>query len=1627
MTCDAISPKPVCAQCGGGLGPSPKRCSGCHALYYCSKLCQQKQWTAHRQLCKNVQAVQFHQDQQQRVKNVDELRGNVYELCPKMKTKVVKLVGEKCLVQVEMGGKAYQCLWDTGAQVSLVNSEWLKAEFPTAQVRSVDDLFEGGLSVSSASGDSLNIQGWVEIEVMVDTQNSGRTLPVPFIIADVPMDRPIIGYNVIAQLSNLDAGDVDFCSIFQGVEKSKVHSVVSILRQNQEEEVLGPAKIGRQRVVLAPGGSSVLRCFVRPGYAAGGEIAIFVPDISIEWEDLVEMPESLVSLDKGAICSFKIPIKNKTTRSISLHPGQVVGHLKSVKSIVTLRPPETYAQVKKTSCVHETGKVGDSVTLNDVSFRNGPTNDEGEKGKYDGMVGMVAHDSCPSNDGESWDPEIELDETVLTPDQVSKVREMLREECKAFSVNDDDIGCVPDLQLDLDLLDKTPVRKTYNSVPPPLYAEVKDYILDLVNKGWIQKSTSPWSSPMVCVRKRDSSLRLCIDYRALNAQCSHSRRPIGRLQNALDNMKGNAWFSVLDQGKAYHQGFVKPEHRPYTAFISPWGLWEWVRIPMGISGAPGCFQEFMENTLWDLRDKNCIPYLDDCLVFSRTFEDHLEDVRAVLRCLSRKGVKLKPRKCVIFRKEVRFLGQLVNKEGSRMDPADFEAVRKLKDEKPKTVGDVRKMVGLLGYFRKYIAKFSQRAKPLYDLLVMQPGNGRPRKSKKPQKQGQASSKQPVEWTDGHQKILEELIDILISPEVMAFPDFTKPFVLHTDACQDGLAGILYQKQDTGKMGVIAYGSRTLTPSEKNYHLHSGKLEFLALKWSVCERFRDYLYYAPHFDVYTDNNPLTYVMSTAKLDASRQRWVGELADYNFKLHYKPGHLNTDADVLSRLPLDIEKYMAECQRTTGREEMIAIADEKRGKFEYEDAWVNCLVTNSNIGNHGNQQEGNFGMSSIRPFSKEEIRKAQETDPVLQRVKFWVGQGRRPSPKDVKHEPPLVKAWLRTWERLKEDDDGVLFRSCQLSDGCKVRQLCLPAEYHSLVLAELHEKMGHPGAERVISLARDRFHWPGLAKDITHYVTKVCSCLKDKKPTRQGRAALKPIHSTYPFELISVDFLHLERSKGGYEYILVLVDHFTRFAQAYPTRNKSAKTAADKIWNDFIPRFGFPARLLHDQGKEFENDLFSKLQDHCGIIHSRTTPYHPECNSKCERWNRTILSMLRTLDETQKADWKSQLNRLVHAYNCTRHEATGFDPFRLLFGRSARLPIDLMFGLKEESRGTADEWLRGLQEAYAVADKNSHKAAEKFKKQHDKHLRSSELRVGDRVLVRNLSQRGGPGKLRSHWEPKVHVVSRRMAEDSPVYEVKPEDGSGRTRVLHRNLLFQCDCLPFEGKTQKVERKGKKRLTKKKGDQRKIPVRIPTASESSDSSSVVEYVQIQQSWGSPAPVASEHGEVTPDPGNVSHARSEESTDHIIEYIYSGSSLLEETDRSGAENSDNEGPPEDSSEDGIPPSTDSDGEPEQQRPTRDRRPPTQLTYGSLGNPTYQPQVNQVWETGNDRQTEIHRGYHPGVQGNGLVQLPHVMQMYNGWVQNPYLPLAPSHYSIPACSPAMGNPGWFNPSPLRHW
>ena len=628
---------------------------------------------------------------------------------------------------------------------------------------------------------------------------------------------------------------------------------------------------------------------------------------------------------------------------------------------------------------------------------------------------------------------------------------------------------------------------------------------------------------------------------------------------------------------------------------------------------------------------------------------------------------------------------------------------------------------------------------------------------------------------------------------MGYPDFEKPFIVHCDASEIGLGGVLYQQQKEEPkqpLTVIAYASRTLKPAEKNYHLHSGKLEFLALKWALCDRFDAYLYYSKPFTVFTDNNPLCYIQSTAKLNAFGMRWLNSLTLFDFRIRYRPGKVSVDCDYLSRHP-EFHKYT---EQVDGNELQAM-------KTEHEESA--CLVLTV--------KELFVQSTPCKRASKEELQLMQMQDEVTGLVYHHVKEKEKPKFEQLKSLKRKQKQLFRSFDDLFIDC-GILKRKLTIGD-----QIVLPSCYHQLVFTQLHKNLGHLGTAKVYELAKSRFYWPGMQGDIENFITKQCSCVMDKRPRRTQRAPLQPIISSSPFEMVCIDFLHLDKCKGNYEYVLVVTDHFTRFAQAYATKNKSASAAAEAIFNNYIMYFGFPEKIHHDQGKEFNNKLWKRLHELSGIAPSNTTPYHPMGNGQCERMNQTLINMLKTLETEKKANWKDHLKSLMFAYNSMPCVSTGYSPHFLMFGRESRLPIDDMFGVKNENHQFVKKWKAALDDAIKIAKKKGEEAKEKYQKK----VYGAKLTVGDKVLVKNTRPKG-TGKLESFWEQNIYTIVH-SSKNAPVFVVRTEDG--KERKLHRNLLMKCDLVP-DKKNEKPSTKSRQR------SESPSPLDKEEANESSESS---------------------------------------------------------------------------------------------------------------------------------------------------------------------------------------------------
>ena len=312
-----------------------------------------------------------------------------------------------------------------------------------------------------------------------------------------------------------------------------------------------------------------------------------------------------------------------------------------------------------------------------------------------------------------------------------------------------------------------------------------------------------------------------------------------------------------------------------------------------------------------------------------------------------------------------------------------------------------------------------------------------------------------------------------------------------------------------------------------------------------------------------------------------------------------------------------------------------------------------------------------------------------------------------------------------------------------------------------------------------------------DVASYINSCQRCIRRKSQSHV--APLHNIEAIQPLELVHLDYLQIEPCKGNIEKVLIVTGHFTRYAQAYPSKTQTVLATVKLLWNNFVVHYGFPTKFISDQGLNFESKLTANLCQVAGVQKLRTSPYHPQTNGQCDWFNSTLLNMLDALTPEQKKDWKTYVPAMVHAYNCTRNAATGFSPDYLLFGRKPRLPKDVEFGLKRGNQQvppSKSTYVTQLRRRLKFAHKKAKQVASRQKARHkglyDKRCKGAELEIGDLVLVRKTAWKG-EHKRQDRWESDEYQVIGQPSPGIPVYKVDSVAG-GRTRVLHRNLLLPC-----------------------------------------------------------------------------------------------------------------------------------------------------------------------------------------------------------------------------------------------
>ena len=801
-----------------------------------------------------------------------------------------KLVAKSPTAEIEIGGVPVVCVLDTGAETSLIPSSFYY-EHLTGLVKGLQSVGTF-LKIVGVNDLDVPIEGYLDVPITI----FGQTLMASFFV------KP----------------DTEGNSTSRRV-KSPVILGCNVLRTIAEKsmEPVGPSKddwqLALRWIQLEPGtqsdsneGQSVVVGTARsvPFAPAGEEERAMYAETS----EVVTIPHGEVIVLQCQVCREGVSLEGRPMlmQANEYREGQLcmiegIQHVKDgmVEVIVANLGPETVtlpaaARLLTVQKISVTDQVvilptpeALKVSVQQVMVESGGEASSltqelplGDPVQPDEKAPLPVVFSFPDGSQYTLPPGLQLD--GLGSEDAARVAALVRQYDSVFSKGPLDVGRCDLIPHEIRVTDATPVHAAYRRVPPHLVNEVKQLLQGFLEQGLIRRSSSNYASAVVLVRKKSGALRLCIDYRQLNAKCLKDAFPLPRIDESLEAMSGASLFSSLDLAHGYFQVTMHPESVAKTAFRVPWGLYEFTRMPQGLMNSPSTFQRIMELIFGDMNLSELILYLDDVLVFSKTVPEHIERLEKVFQQFHQHGLKLNGAKCQLFQTQVVYLGHIVSKEGVAVDPDKIARVRDWPT--PTTQAELRSFLGLASYYRRYVSNFAKLAAPLHALT------------------GKADTKarravRTLEWSEEATHALASLKQALCSAPILTYPRFGHDFVLEVDASLKGLGAYLSQVDEDGKLRPVAFASRGLRGAECNYpDFSSFKLELLALKWAVSEKFKAYTL-GSHCTVYTDHNPLAH-LKTAKLGATEHRWVAQLAPFDIDVRYRPGKTNRCADALSR---------------------------------------------------------------------------------------------------------------------------------------------------------------------------------------------------------------------------------------------------------------------------------------------------------------------------------------------------------------------------------------------------------------------------------------------------------------------------------------------------------------------------------------------------------------------------------------------------------------------------------------------------------------------------------------------------------------------------------------------------------
>lgn len=830
----------------------------------------------------------------------------------------------------------------------------------------------------------------------------------------------------------------------------------------------------------------------------------------------------------------------------------------------------------------------------------------------------------------------------LLPFQKEKLHTLLQDYKEIFQPPDSKLSFTTRIKAEIRTIDDNPIYSKSYPYPQSLKTEVNKQISKLLDDGIIRPSKSPYNSPIWIVPKKldaskEKKYRLVIDFRKLNLKTISDRYPIPDTSTVLANLGQNKYFSTIDLTSGFHQVPMSEKDIEKTAFSINNGKYEFVRMPFGLKNAPSIFQRVMDDVLKDHIGKICYVYIDDIIIFGKTFEEHMENLKIVLETLKNANFRIQPDKSEFFKTEVEFLGFIVSENGLMPNPKKVEAIRNY--PQPTNLKELRMFLGLSGYYRRFIKDYAKLARPL--TVLLRGVNGHRQVSKN------ESKNYPIKLNENAINAFDTLKGILSSSDILVFPDFNKPFIITTDASNVALGAVLSQKTSEGDK-PISFISRSLTKSEENYA--TNEKEMLAIVWAL-NTFRNFIY-GTKIHIYTDHMPLTYAVSPKNINAKLKRWKSYIEEHDHEIFYKKGTSNTVADALSRIKIqNINKSYPQLNSLTPT--LHSSDNDDNSYIPSTESPIN-VFKNQLIFKIDSRSSYNFqnifGTNKRHIFSEPYFSK----EFLEQKLKEYLAPNVL---NGILTSEPIMSVIQEIYKDTY-DPNRIKVRFSQkivndiTDENEQIRKI---KEIHTFAHRNIKENIG-----QLIQIC----YFPKMHKKTKQFIDtcEICKLEKyDRKP--QKDLPVKTPVPQYPGEIIHIDIFAYTQNN----IFLTSIDKLSKFVKIKPLKSRSILDVQQPLM-DLLYDWDIPAMIIMDNERTFTSEIIEQQIRNLGIQIFKSPVNHSETNGQIERVHSTIREIIRC---TRNPDPDISINDIVqmavHKYNNTIHSFTKNTPRNIYTGNN------------------------------------------------------------------------------------------------------------------------------------------------------------------------------------------------------------------------------------------------------------------------------------------------------------------------------------------------------------------------